>query len=281
MTLQDALRWGRLQLSPSDDAAVDASVLLCFVLKKETAYLLTWPENQLTSEQEKNYQRLIQQRKTGCPVAHITGQREFWSLPLEVNDSTLIPRPDTETLVEAALSLPLPDNAKVLDLGTGTGAIALALKSERPDWSIAACDSSDSAVALARRNSQALGLDIHVLLSHWFQSIPTSFTFDLIVSNPPYIDASDPHLNQGDVRFEPRSALIAEKSGFADIETIISEANAYLNEQGWLLLEQGWQQADTVAALLFSKGYKKVNRWQDYARVERVTGGMKVKADRE
>ncbi|MGM0905790.1 MAG: peptide chain release factor N(5)-glutamine methyltransferase [Pseudomonadota bacterium] len=281
MTLQQAIIWGREQLSQSEDAVADVSALLCYVLNKEKAYLLTWPEKELTAEQLEHYRNVIAARQNGRPVAHITGRREFWSLMLEVNDSTLIPRPDTEILVEAALSLELPENARVLDLGTGTGAVALALKSERPGWQVMACDSNESAVELARRNSKKLGLDVDILCSDWFQSVPKSLNFDLVLSNPPYIDANDPHLGLGDVRFEPHTALVAENSGLADIETIIKQANERLVEHGWLLLEQGWQQADSVVELLLKNGYKMINRWQDYARVERVTGGKKARAERE
>ncbi|MDV6315457.1 peptide chain release factor N(5)-glutamine methyltransferase [Idiomarina sp. HP20-50] len=281
MTLQQAIIWGRQQLSQSEDAGADVSALLCFVLDKEKAYLLTWPERELTQAQQQQYKDCIAERQKGRPVAYITGRREFWSLMLEVNDSTLIPRPDTETLVEVALSLKLPDNARVLDLGTGTGAVALALKSERPGWQVVACDHNEEAVALARRNSLALGLEVDVLFSNWLQSVPKSPKFDLILSNPPYIEAADPHLATGDVRFEPHTALIAENNGLADIETIIKQAKSHLVDQGWLLLEQGWQQADRVIDLLFKTGYKKVNRWQDYARVERVTGGKKASAERD
>ncbi|MCK7458259.1 peptide chain release factor N(5)-glutamine methyltransferase [Idiomarina aminovorans] len=281
MTLQQALIWGRQQLGQSEDAHVDVFVLLCHVLDKDKAYLLTWPEKQLNERQQKQYQNCIAARKQGQPVAHITGHREFWSLMLEVNDSTLIPRPDTETLVEVALNLELPEKARVLDLGTGTGAIALALKSERPGWQVLACDNNEEAVELARRNSETLGLDVEILCSSWFDSVPETPLFDLIISNPPYIDAADPHLVSGDVRFEPHSALVAENNGLADIETIIKEARNHLVDQGWLLLEQGWQQADSVLELLFKSGYKKVNHWQDYASVERVTGGTKARAERD
>lgn len=275
-SLADAQAWCQQQLADSESPAADSRALLCFVLQKNRTYLMTWPEQRLTEQQWQQLQQLVARRQQGHPVAHLTGEREFWSLPLAVNDSTLIPRPDTETLVEAALSLALPDDARVLDLGTGTGAIALALKSERPAWQITALDKQPAAVALAQHNAARLGLPIQVLQSHWFDALPNAAGFDLIVSNPPYIDAHDPHLQQGDVRFEPHSALIAEQQGLADIAHIIEQGRCYLREHGWLLLEQGWQQAPAVVELLTEKGYKHINRWTDYGNVERVTGGQKA-----
>lgn len=274
-SIRDAELWALEQLQHSESPAADSRALLSHVLDKPRSYLMTWPERPLTVAQWKQFQQLVGQRQQGHPVAHLVGRREFWSLPLRVDNSTLIPRPDTEMLVEAALSLSLPTRARVLDLGTGTGAIALALKSERPHWQITAVDQSAEAVALAGQNATELALDIDVRQSDWFSAIDGAEAFDLIVSNPPYIAADDPHLQQGDVRFEPASALVADNQGMADIEWIVEQALAYLNDDGWLLLEQGWQQANLVVEQLTKKGYKKVNRWVDYGSVERITGGQK------
>jgi len=274
-TIAEAQAWCRQQLIDAGSPAVDSRALLCHVLQQSAAYLMTWPEQQLSVSQWQQLQQLTDKRRQGHPVAHLTGQREFWSLSLTVNNSTLIPRPDTETLVATALELSLPSQARVLDLGTGTGAIALALKSERPQWQVSALDASADAVALARHNAQRLALDIEVQQSHWFADIGAA-EFDLIVANPPYIDANDPHLSQGDVRFEPRSALVAAQQGLADIATIAGQAGNWLTPAGWLLFEHGWQQADSVVELLRQNGYKHVNRWTDYGSVERVTGGQKA-----
>lgn len=276
VTIAEALNWANQQLQASESPAVDSRALLCCVLAKPRSYLMTWPERTLTEQQHQQLLKLVAERRRGVPVAHLTGQREFWSLPLAVNDSTLIPRPDTETLVEAALSLDLPDNARVLDLGTGTGAIALALKSERPQWQITAVDQSEAAVALASHNAEQLQLPIEVKQSNWFSAISVNSSYDLIVSNPPYIDALDPHLQQGDVRYEPQSALIAEDSGLADLKLIVEQSLNFLRPGGWLLVEQGWQQADAVVEEMLRKGYKNINRWNDYGSVERITGARKA-----
>lgn len=274
-TIAAAQQWCQRQLVDLESPAADSRALLCHVLAKPTAYLLTWPERALTEQQWQQLQHLVSQREQGVPVAYLTGQREFWSLSLAVNPSTLIPRPDTETLVATALSLTLPHQARVLDLGTGTGAIALALKSERPDWQVVAVDQSQDAVALAQRNATQLGLAVEVLHSDWFSALPQQQSFDLIVSNPPYIDAKDPHLQQGDVRFEPHSALVSAQQGLADIAKISAEARGWLSDNGWLLVEHGWQQAAAVVELMQQNDYKHINRWRDYGNVERVTGGQK------
>lgn len=280
LTIEDALHWARQQLECNDphaDASVDSRVLLSYLLDKPIAYFMTWPERRLTVSQYQQFQAWIERRRGGEPVAYIVGEREFWSLPLAVNESTLIPRPDTECLVETALSLPLPRQARVLDLGTGTGAIALALKSERPQWQVTAVDQSTQAVALARGNAERLDIAIKVYESNWFDALQAGAEFDLIVSNPPYIADDDEHLSRGDVRFEPRSALVAEQAGLADLNHIAAEGYQHLAEQGWLLMEHGWQQAQTVITLLREFGYKNVNIWRDYGNVERITGGQKVK----
>ncbi|WP_309137178.1 peptide chain release factor N(5)-glutamine methyltransferase [Pseudidiomarina homiensis] len=277
MQIQAWLRHARTCIEASQAASatpqLDAEVLLAHVLSCSRTYLHTWPDKVLDEQQLKSAEGLLQQRATGLPVAHLLGEREFWSLPLQVNASTLIPRPDTECLVEQALQLSLPAQARVLDLGTGTGAIALALKSERPQWQVVAVDKTIDAVKLAEANAARLGLAVEVQQSDWFRNI-TDQRFDLIVSNPPYIDARDPHLQQGDVRFEPHSALVAGASGFADLATIITTARSYLNGNGWLVLEHGWQQAERCRLALHEAGYGQVQSQRDYANLERITFGQ-------
>jgi release factor glutamine methyltransferase len=215
----------------------------------------------------------LQRRLQGEPLAYITGRWWFWDLELEVAPCTLIPRPDTELLVEQALSLPLPTNARVLDLGTGTGAIALSLAKAKPDWQLAAVDFNPDAVALAQRNQQRLQLaNCQIGQSDWFSALAGQ-RFDLIVSNPPYIDAEDPHLQQGDVKFEPLSALVALAAGLADLQHICLQAPAFLTASGWLWLEHGYQQAEAVQQLLQAAGFTEVSSRRDYAGQWRISGG--------
>ena len=229
----------------------------------------------MTPEQVEQAEQLAVRREQGEPVAYILGVREFWSLPLQVSPATLIPRPDTEALVEWALTL-LSDKGqgqKALDLGTGTGAIALALKSEMPALSMWALEREPAALDLARRNAARLGFQVNFLASNWFAAL-NERNFQLIVSNPPYIDVADPHLSQGDVRFEPHTALVAEEDGLADIRQIIEQAPDYLAPGGWLLLEHGWQQAEAVRELLLARGFHAVITRQDLGGQERVSGGQ-------
>ncbi len=263
------------RFSDSDSAALDADCLLCAVLSCTRTYLRTWPEQELTPEQVEQAEQLAARREQGEPVAYILGVREFWSLPLQVSPATLIPRPDTEALVEWALTL-LSDKGqgqKALDLGTGTGAIALALKSEMPALSMWALEREPAALDLARRNAARLGFQVNFLASNWFAAL-NERNFQLIVSNPPYIDVADPHLSQGDVRFEPHTALVAEEDGLADIRQIIEQAPDYLAPGGWLLLEHGWQQAEAVRELLLARGFHAVITRQDLGGQERVSGGQ-------
>lgn len=215
----------------------------------------------------------LKRRLTGEPLAYITGRWWFWDLELEVAPCTLIPRPDTELLVEQALSLHLPASARVLDLGTGTGAIALALAKAKPLWQLVAVDYNREAVALAQRNQQRLQLmNCQILQSDWFQAVKGQ-RFDLILSNPPYIDALDPHLQQGDVKFEPLSALVSPAAGLADLQHICQQAPAFLNQGGWLWLEHGYQQAEAVQQLLQEAGLVEVQSKRDYAGQWRISGG--------
>ncbi|CUS48789.1 MAG: release factor glutamine methyltransferase HemK [Idiomarinaceae bacterium HL-53] len=272
MTLAEALKYAQSQIVSSDSPAVDAQWLLMHVLDCDRSYLFTWPERSLSRAQEKEFKTLVARRAIGEPVAFITGSRAFWNFELEVNNTTLIPRADTEILVETALSLGTNSKAQVLDLGTGTGAIAFALATERPDWQILAVDKFPEAIALAKRNRERLGLnEVEIQQSDWFQSIDSASPFDLIVSNPPYIDSEDLHLEAGDVRFEPKSALVAQSEGYADIFHIIEHARAYLSDSGWLLFEHGYMQAEKIQEYFLEKGYKRVNTVQDYANLNRVT----------
>lgn len=274
VSIAEAVLQAEARLAFSTTPRLDAEVLLAHTLQKTRTYLLTWPERELTAAQYADFGELVARRSQGEPVAHLTGGREFWSLPLMVNDSTLIPRPDTEILVEQALALELPEHARVLDLGTGTGAIALALKSERPGWVIDATDQSAAAVALAQANARQLELPVRVWQSGWFDAVADTGSYHLIVSNPPYIAGDDVHLQQGDVRFEPRSALVADAGGLSDLQHIIATAPAYLLEGGYLMLEHGWQQGEAVRELLAQNGYQQVHTWRDYGNLDRISQGL-------
>lgn len=270
-TVKELLR--ATDVLPEDSARRDTEVLLCHCLGKPRSWLYTWPDATVEEPVLSMFNALQDARLSGQPIAYLTGEREFWSLTLKVNSHTLIPRPETETLVEWALALDLPSQARVADLGTGSGAIALALASERPDWRVLAVESSESALAVARENTQALGLTrVELLRSSWFERIEQQ-DFDLIVSNPPYVKEGDPHLLQGDLRFEPTSALVAEQGGFADLHAIVTGSCEYLREGGWLLLEHGYEQAAALRDLLVENGFSCVESRRDLAGHERVTGG--------
>ncbi len=259
----------------SDSPRLDAELLLAECLQRDRTYLFTWPERELTADQATAFSTAFSRRQTGEPIAHILSYREFWSLPLQVDASTLIPRPDTELLVELALQLLPKTPQQILDLGTGTGAVALALASERPDCRITACDKFPAAVHLAERNRQRLALDnVQVVESDWFSALPV-VDFDMIVSNPPYIDAEDLHLRQGDVRFEPVSALVADEQGLADLRHIVQQTAALNQRDCWLLLEHGWQQAEAVRQLMSDAGFTAVATHQDLGGRDRVMVGRR------
>jgi release factor glutamine methyltransferase len=261
-----------------DSPRLDAELLLSHVTGLGRTSFRAWPEREVAPDQAQAFRELVAERVKGLPIAYLLGQQEFWSLPLKVSPSTLIPRPDTECLVETALELPLPDNARVLDLGTGTGAIALALASEKPGWQIMASDRIEEAVELARENSHTLQLPITVVQSHWFGQIPES-GFDLLISNPPYIPASDGHLHEGDVRFEPPSALVAGDDGLDDIRLLVAEGLKHLNPDGWMLLEHGYDQGEAVRNLFAAAGWRNIETRRDYGGNDRMTLARKPASD--
>lgn len=275
MDFQHWLHEAISQLQESESPRRDAEILLEFVTGKGRTYLLAFGETPLTDVQQAQLATLLTRRQRGEPIAHLTGVREFWSLPLFVSPATLIPRPDTECLVEQALARLPSGPCRILDLGTGTGAIALALASERPDCEVTAVDRMPDAVELAQRNAAHLAINnIHIQQSDWFSALPDR-PFTMIVSNPPYIDEQDPHLTQGDVRFEPLTALVAGDSGMADIVHIIEQSRARLEAGGFLLLEHGWQQGAAVRDAFIRAGYQAVETCRDYGDNERITLGRK------
>ncbi len=270
-TIESLLNHAELPDSPTP--RLDAELLLAHALGKSRSYLHTWPERELDAPQLERYQAAITRRQAGEPVAYILGQQGFWSLELEVAAHTLIPRPDTELLVETVLALLPATPAALLDLGTGTGAIALALASERSAWRLTGVDRVPEAVALAERNRARLKLsNANFAESHWFSAL-VGQRFQLIVSNPPYIAADDRHLAEGDVRFEPSSALVAGADGLDDIRLIIQQAPGYLEAGGWLLLEHGFDQAAAVRELLSARGFSAVESRRDLGGHERISLG--------
>ncbi|MFV3372318.1 peptide chain release factor N(5)-glutamine methyltransferase [Pseudomonas sp. NY15435] len=261
------------QLPDSPSARLDAELLLAAALGKPRSFLRTWPERVVSREAHDLFDRYLARRVAGEPVAYILGRQGFWSLDLEVAPHTLIPRPDTELLVETALALLPASPSRVLDLGTGTGAIALALACERLSWHVLGVDRIPEAVALAERNRERLRLaNVAFRASHWFSAVEGE-RFSLIVSNPPYIPSTDPHLKQGDVRFEPSSALVSGQDGLDDIRLIIDQAPNHLESGGWLMLEHGFDQPDAVRDLLLSRGFSAVESRRDLGGHERISLG--------
>ena len=271
VTVQELLRSG--SDLPTDSARRDTEILLCHCLGKSRAWLYTWPEKVVARDCARDFKKLLAQRREGVPVAYLTGEREFWSLQLAVSDATLIPRPETETLVSWALELALPNAASVLDLGTGSGAIALALASERPHWHVTALDVSEEALQVARGNAVRTRLtSVHFVQSDWYQAV-TGQRFNALLANPPYIDGDDPHLALGDVRFEPRSALVSSDSGLEDLGRLVTGAPDQLLDGGWLLLEHGFEQANAVRVMLHDAGFSQVSTRRDMSGQQRITGG--------
>ncbi len=261
---------------PSDEARLEARLLLQSLLQVDRAWLIAHESDALQANIHGAFEALLQRRLHGEPIAHILGKREFFGLDLIVTVDTLIPRPDTETLVEAALAkIPGHQSCRVLDLGTGTGAIALAIASQRPNAHVTAVDASARALQVAEANAKALRCDrVELLLSDWCAALGDR-QFDIIVSNPPYIPEQDPHLQQGDLRFEPISALASGPDGLDAIRRILRESPHHLKHDGWLMLEHGYDQSNDVRMLLKQAGFSDVRSVQDLAGIERVTLGRR------
>jgi len=260
----------------SESARLDAEVLLGHVLQQPRSHFHAWPERLLPTESLEHFRKLLQRRLNGEPVAYLTGEREFWSLPLSVTTDTLIPRPETETLVAQALQrIPADQPQRIADLGTGSGAIALAIARERPRCQIIATDIAATAIETARHNAHRLG--IHTISFHtgdWCLPL-AGMQFDLIVSNPPYIAENDPHLLSGDVRFEPRSALAAGPQGMDDLKQIAPCAARHLQPGGWLLMEHGYDQGVLARQLLEDTGFMEVIDYTDDTGQDRVIAGRR------
>ena len=274
------------QKNPTENSKIDALVLLQHATGKSRTQILAFDDTEIDEKVRLKLTALLDRRLNGEPIAYILGEKEFWSLPLNVSKNTLIPRPDTEILVEKALQIALeklqenPPHFRILDLGTGTGAIALALVSElssicqkqQISLEIIGVDLMPNVIELAQSNAERNKLNVQFLQSRWFENI--TGRFDLIVSNPPYVDAQDEHLRQGDVRFEPLSALVANDAGYADLRHIIELAPSYLNSNGVLLLEHGWQQGEKVRSIFQENHWEMVETVRDYGDNERVTLGF-------
>lgn len=257
-----------------DEARREAEVLLCAALSKPRSYLIAWPEADVADSIARRYRHFLAQRSEGVPIAYLLGSRDFWSFSLQVNEATLIPRSDTELLVEQALALGLSGSASVVDLGAGSGAIVLALAMERPHWRMLGVERSEKALEVAIANARQLGMQrVEWLQSDWFSEL-AGRRFELIVSNPPYIAERDVHLDTGDLRFEPRSALVSGSDGLDDIRRIVAKSPEHLEPGGHLLLEHGFEQSGAVRDLLTATGFVNVASYKDLAGHERVSGGV-------
>jgi len=272
-TIQSLLTESSQQLQASSDSAqIDVEILLCHILKKDRSHLRAWPEKQLTNEQFKQFQSLFQKRLQGIPIAYLTGTREFWSRDFITTPAVLIPRPETETLIELCLGLVQNNpSTTLLDLGTGSGIIAITLAAEKQNIQITAVDKSDDALFVAKQNAILNQTpQISFIQSDWFTQIPKQ-KFNFIVSNPPYINPSDPHLQQGDVRFEPNSALVAQQHGLQDIIYIAQKGKAYLKQDAYLILEHGYDQKSAVHAILSENNYYNIHCLNDLSGQARLS----------
>lgn len=274
-SIRDLLSDAATRLAPHDTARLDAELLLCHVLGKARSFLFAFPEHEPDVATRARFDALIEARNGGRPIAHLLGRRDFWSLQLAVDEHTLIPRPETELLVEAALArIPATSAFQIADLGTGSGAIALAIACERHFARLVATDRSEDALRVAKANAERLGLQARVEFraGHWCEALQDQ-RFGMIISNPPYIRADDAHLQQGDLRFEPIGALASGADGLDAIRVIAATAPAHLQPGGWLLLEHGFDQGGDVRTLLEAAGFQQIETLPDLEARERVTLG--------
>lgn len=278
-TIQQALEGARSLQAVSESWQLDAQLLLADALQTDREHLFTWPSQELLPAQLDIFRSHCQRREQGEPIAYILGKRDFWDFELQVNQQVLIPRPETELLVETAIQIlgiqqskSSPDAAlQILDLGTGSGAIALALARTNSNWQLTAVDISDAALQVARKNAQALKLsNIEFKQASWCDGLE-QIEYDMIVANPPYVAANDPHLDEGDLRFEPVTSLVAQDDGLADIRQIAQQSRTYLKKDSWLLIEHGFQQKEKVAAILTAAGFSSIECKQDLAGLDRMT----------
>ena len=273
-TITELLQQAEQSINSSESARLDAEILFCDVMQLQRSRIYSHPEQLVPEDKSVLFQSLIEQRQLGHPIAHLTGKKEFWSLELTVNRDTLIPRPETELLVETALQI-IPQDAafSILDLGTGSGAIAIAIASERPNCRIVATDINSNALAIARKNAETHQMDnIQFYPSNWYQNIPSQ-SFDMIVSNPPYIRQDDEHLSQGDVRFDPELALVAGTDGMQAINMILESAKHYLASDACLLIEHGYDQKPLVQEAFLKHDFKRIKTFQDLSGQDRITLG--------
>jgi release factor glutamine methyltransferase len=281
VTVKQLILSGRRLESSSDSWRLDAELLLADVLKKNREYLLTWPEVEVAESDQKKFEELLNRRSKGEPVAYLIGKKPFWDFELKVNSDVLIPRPETELLVEKAIELMEASAGGVriegpatqinlADLGTGSGAIAIALAKQNSAWQVTAVDKSSEALAVAKQNAAALSVtNINFLQGSWCQPLVVK-SYDLIAANPPYVEAGDSHLTEGSLPFEPLMALVADDQGLADIQQIIEHSRACLRDGGWLLIEHGFDQRVQVAQRLAKAGYSCIDSQADLAGIERV-----------
>lgn len=275
MNIKEAIKLGATTLNDSSQTKeLDTEMILSHILNKNRAFLYAHDDYELTYDEEKQFHKLLKKRLRHTPIAYLTHRKSFWTLDLYVNQNTLIPRPETEMLVELALTLCKNPSANVIDLGTGSGAIALALAKENPQWNVIGVDKSEKALGVAKKNKKLLRLkNVRFFKSDWFNNVG-DLKFDIIISNPPYVAATEKDLLSTEVTYEPQNALISAEDGMQDIKAIIENSKKHLKPQSWILLEHGFKQKDNVHEILKIHGFKSIKSWKDLQGHYRISGGI-------